>query len=130
MAIVVAFANHKGGVGKTASVAALGTAFANAGYRVLMVDLDTQANLTYQFIGVDEEKECIFFQYLCTQLKELVDVVFHLPDFTLRATSIGWRVHDDGIVLVATADFSFHEFRFRLKTAHTPVLLLKLDQIT
>lgn len=63
MAIVVAFANHKGGVGKTASVAALGTAFANAGYRVLMVDLDTQANLTYQFIGVDEKKQPERFIY-------------------------------------------------------------------
>lgn len=63
MAIVVAFANHKGGVGKTASVAALGTAFANAGYRVLMVDLDTQANLTYQFIGVNEENQPKRFIY-------------------------------------------------------------------
>lgn len=41
-----AFANHKGGVGKTASVSATGSILASQGMRVLMCDLDTQANLT------------------------------------------------------------------------------------
>ena len=52
MALIIAMANHKGGVAKTASVAALGTVFASGGNRVLMVDLDTQANLTYSFIDM------------------------------------------------------------------------------
>ena len=43
---VSAFANHKGGVGKTASVSATGSILASQGKRVLMCDLDTQANLT------------------------------------------------------------------------------------
>lgn len=42
----IAIANHKGGVGKTTSVASIGTALARKGYRVLLVDLDAQANLT------------------------------------------------------------------------------------
>lgn len=46
---VVAVANHKGGVGKTTSVANLGPALAEVGHRVLMVDLDPQANLTEAF---------------------------------------------------------------------------------
>ena len=47
MVRVVAVANQKGGVAKTTTVQALGTALAGSGRRVLMVDLDPQACLTY-----------------------------------------------------------------------------------
>lgn len=43
---VVAFCNQKGGVGKTTTTIHLGTALAEVGQRVLLVDLDPQANLT------------------------------------------------------------------------------------
>lgn len=46
MATIISFANHKGGVGKTASVSALGSILAARGFKVLLVDLDAQANLT------------------------------------------------------------------------------------
>ena len=54
MARVLAVANQKGGVGKTTTVHALGTALAQAGQRVLLVDLDPQACLTYS-VGLDPE---------------------------------------------------------------------------
>jgi chromosome partitioning protein len=44
--VVVAVINEKGGVGKTTTVATLGHALAQRGERVLVVDLDPQANLT------------------------------------------------------------------------------------
>ena len=43
---VLSFANEKGGVGKTTSALSLGAALAEQGERVLLVDLDPQANLT------------------------------------------------------------------------------------
>jgi len=46
MSRIVAVANQKGGQGKTTSTLALGTALADRGYRVLIVDLDPQASLT------------------------------------------------------------------------------------
>jgi chromosome partitioning protein len=49
----IAVANWKGGSGKTATALGIGYALAEAGRRVLLVDLDPQANLSDQ-LGVDE----------------------------------------------------------------------------
>ena len=47
---ILVFANHKGGVGKTASVSAISAVLAQKGFKVLMVDLDSQANLTLNYL--------------------------------------------------------------------------------
>ncbi|WP_374970207.1 ParA family protein [Terrabacter sp. BE26] len=51
---VIALANQKGGVAKTTSVASIGAALAELGKRVLLVDLDPQACLTFS-LGVDPD---------------------------------------------------------------------------
>jgi chromosome partitioning protein len=51
---VIAFANQKGGVAKTTSTLNLAVALAEAGHRVLCVDMDPQANLTMSQ-GIDPE---------------------------------------------------------------------------
>jgi len=43
----ITFSNQKGGCAKTTSVWALGTGLNNKGYKVLLIDLDAQSNLSF-----------------------------------------------------------------------------------
>ncbi|MGZ4097967.1 MAG: ParA family protein [Bacteroidia bacterium] len=52
--MIITFANHKGGTGKTTSTINIGRALAGMGKRVLLVDLDPQGNLTYS-LGLSDQ---------------------------------------------------------------------------
>lgn len=54
---VVSVINYKGGVGKTTLTANLAASIAAEGRKVLIIDLDPQANLTFSFVSVEEWKE-------------------------------------------------------------------------
>ena len=58
---IVAVANFKGGVGKTSTAAHLAMSAALDGYRVLVVDLDSQGSMTSIFGGqVEDEWQTVF----------------------------------------------------------------------
>ncbi|MAE89915.1 MAG: chromosome partitioning protein [Pelagibaca sp.] len=58
---MVAVANFKGGVGKTSTAAHLAMSAALDGYRVLVIDLDSQGSMTSIFGGkVDDEWDTVF----------------------------------------------------------------------
>ncbi len=52
---VLVVSNQKGGVGKTTTAISLGAAMAERGQRILIVDLDPQANAT-SGLGVSKER--------------------------------------------------------------------------
>lgn len=69
MTRIIAIANHKGGVGKTTSVACIGQALSRYGLRTLLVDLDAQANLSGIFLK--EEAAATLFDYLSGRAEAL-----------------------------------------------------------
>lgn len=56
-AVVVAVANHKGGVGKTTTTVNLAAGLGAAGLRTLVVDADAQANSTWFLLGGPDDVE-------------------------------------------------------------------------
>jgi chromosome partitioning protein len=53
---VISIINHKGGVGKTTSTANMGAGLHRLGKKVLLIDLDPQANLSINF-GIDPQEQ-------------------------------------------------------------------------
>ena len=113
-AVVVSVANQKGGVAKTTSTASLGAAFAEAGKRVLLVDLDAQASLTFS-LGVDPD-------LVETSINEAL-----LGQCALADTIIGC---DEGIDLVpSTIDLAGAEAQLLPRPGREYALQSALDEV-
>lgn len=66
---VISFGNHKGGVAKTTTTASVGSILASKGYKVLVIDLDAQANLTVSLLK--EEPDNSIYYALTGKTSEL-----------------------------------------------------------
>ncbi len=79
MTTVLAVANQKGGVAKTTSVASLGAALAELDQRVLLVDLDPQACLTFS-LGIDPEDLEVSVHHVLTKGISPAEVILETDD--------------------------------------------------
>ena len=79
MTTTLAIANQKGGVAKTTSVASIGAALAELGHRVLLVDLDPQACLTFS-LGIDPEDLELSVHHVLTKGTEATEVILETED--------------------------------------------------
>lgn len=92
---IITVAAIKGGTGKSTTAAALAQAGAVDGKRVLAIDLDPQANLTY-FLGADQTKAGAYQLFSGTPAAELIqeteqgiDTISAAPDLATIRTKPG-----------------------------------------
>ena len=110
----IAVANQKGGVAKTTTVASLAAAFVELGRKVLVVDLDPQACLTFS-LGLDPET---------------VELSVH--DVLLGRVSIGMAVHETGEgvdLLPATIELAGCEAMLLTRTGREYTLRAALEEV-
>ncbi|GCD91600.1 ParA family protein [Nocardioides sp. LS1] len=79
MTTTLAIANQKGGVAKTTTVASLGAALAEMGHKVLLVDLDPQACLTFS-LGIDPEDLELSVHHVLTKGLDPLEVIIETDD--------------------------------------------------
>ncbi|HEX3035815.1 MAG TPA: ParA family protein [Thermodesulfobacteriota bacterium] len=78
MAKVIALINQKGGVGKTTSTLNIGAGLSRLGYKVLLIDLDPQAHLTYS-LGIQAHELKNTVDNLLKQQAALEEVLIERP---------------------------------------------------
>ncbi|MGO4255468.1 ParA family protein [Marmoricola sp. RAF53] len=111
---VLAVANQKGGVAKTTTVASLGSALAELGQRVLLVDLDPQACLTFS-LGIDPE--------------DLELSVHHVLTKGVPATEVMATTEDGVDLLPATIELARAEADLLTRTGREYVIRTVVEEL-
>ena len=113
-AVVVPFINHKGGTGKTTTVSNLSSMLAAKGKKVLLIDLDAQANLTSYLLGYEFEADNVFNSVSIligqkgepTNAKKNLDIIPAILDLSVCEVQLQAKVLREQILKGALADFS------------------------
>jgi chromosome partitioning protein len=75
---IIALTNQKGGVGKTTTAINLGTALAQCGRRVLLVDLDPQGNASTG-LGIGPERRTVSTYHVLSEGRRLAEAMIPSP---------------------------------------------------
>ncbi len=108
MARVISVANQKGGVAKTTTTHTLGIALARLNQRVLLVDLDPQACLSFS-AGLDPDSLDLSMHDVLTGRKELGDVMVRCADVVLAPANIDLATSEQALLGRTGRDFTLRE---------------------
>jgi len=101
-----AFVNQKGGVGKTTSAINIGAYLAEAGKSVLLVDFDSQANLS-SGVGINEKDAKPGVYELISGLVPLETVIRPTPVFGLSVIPSGMDLSGAAVELIEQEERDF-----------------------
>ncbi len=117
--MIISISNHKGGVGKTTSTINIGAALHKLGHKVLIVDLDAQANLTHS-LGLENEEKNIY-----KTLTEQVDItpLQYKENFDIIASTLDMSAIDIELSGEAGREFILKERLSKIKDKYDYILL-------
>jgi len=125
MTRVVAIANQKGGVAKTTSTHALGVAMSERGRKILLVDLDPQASLTWA-CGVDPDLLEVSIHDVLLKRAKAEDAIVALPAPKPAKEGKPGVLH----LLPSTIDLAGAELNLLTKTGREYVLRKALSKVS
>ncbi|MCS6928646.1 MAG: ParA family protein [Saprospiraceae bacterium] len=119
MGIIVSLLNHKGGVGKTTSAVNLGAGLVELGKKVLLVDMDPQANLTIS-LGIPRQR-CTIYEAMRGE-SELVPVTYK-PNLDVITSSLDLSGAELELINEAGREFILRELLTQVEASYDYVII-------
>lgn len=107
----IAFFNHKGGVSKTTTVFHLGWMLANMGKTVLLVDADSQCNLTK--IVLKEDYESFYENHPQQNIKSALSIAFEAKTTVIEPLEC-IAIHEKDNLFLMPGSFDISEYEVQL----------------
>ncbi len=119
---VIALANQKGGVAKTTTSISLGAAWAADGARVLLVDADPQAALTFS-MGVDPDDLDTSLHDVLIGRSDISEILWEAHGCHLAAATIDLASAEAFLLTKTGREFALSRALARIKDAYDVILI-------
>lgn len=116
---IISISNHKGGVGKTTSVVNIGAGLNKLGKKVLLIDLDAQANLS-QSLGLTNQAKNI---YTAIRGEHTLEPIQVLKDFDVVPSTLDLSGAEIELSNEAGREFILQELIMPIKKSYDYILI-------